>query len=381
MAPNSPSDAAGKTVDLSIIIVNWNSKDYVAECIESVRRSVRILSHEIIVVDSGSFDGCGEMLANHPDVRFIQVAQNVGFGRANNIGAKQARGTVLLLLNPDTQVRGDAVETLYAHTISLANPGVVGCRLVNADTTLQTSCVQVIPTILNQLINVAILQRLFPTVGPLQTAMSFEDVDAPVPVEALSGACMMIRREAFESVDGFSKDYFMYGEDIDLCYKMRSLGRANYYCRDSEMLHHGGKSSGHKASRFSDVMVREAVYRFLRKTRGGAYGVAYRIALAGSAVARLTLLVVVLPSVILPGAFRTLYGMTSKWIGILRWAVGLEHWVHDYDLPRDAESGAGEAAAPIGAARMTHATDRRPLACHESAGHVDRCSCSEPARL
>jgi GT2 family glycosyltransferase len=357
---------ASAAIDLSIIVVNWNSKEYVRECVESVERSIRSVRYEVIVVDSGSFDGCGEMLAlSHPAVRFIQIARNVGFGQANNIGAKHACGEMLLLLNPDTYVYSGTIDTLLAHARTLENAGVVGCRLVNTDGTLQASCVQVVPTILNQLINIAMLQRLFPSLPPLQSACSFEKASRPVPVQVLSGACMMIARNAFEEVGGFSSDYFMYGEDIDLCHKLRSHGRANYYCRSVEVVHHGGKSSGHKASGFSEVMMREAVYRFLRKTRGEAYGGLYRIALAGVALVRLTLVLLMLPCALASGGLRHLVRLTAKWIAVLRWTFGLEHWVRDYDVKIEAGGASGELPPSV-IDRATARDSNAPFVIRES---------------
>jgi GT2 family glycosyltransferase len=102
-------------VDVSIVIVNWNSSDYVQACVGSILEYTQGVRHEIIVVDSGSYDGCGEMLATQfPQVRFVQCPDNVGFGRANNLGVQHARAKRLLLLNPDTELRSDAISALCA---------------------------------------------------------------------------------------------------------------------------------------------------------------------------------------------------------------------------------------------------------------------------
>jgi|SRR5882672_147606 len=318
-------------VDLSIIIVNWNSKEFVRNCIESIVHNTRDTRYEIVVVDSASFDGCGEMLASqYPQVRFIQSQDNIGFGRANNLGARNARGAVLLLLNPDTEVRSDAIEHLYAHVLALPEAGVIGCRLLNTDGTLQTSCVQPIPTVSNQLLNAALLQRWFPKIHPWISAATFEGTMPPVPVEVISGACMMIRREVFDRIGGFSPDFFMYGEDVDLCYKTRLAGFINYYMRHAEVVHHGGGSTQRRHSHFSDVMVRESVYRFLRKSRGRPYCLAYRAALCGAAIVRLTLLALFLLPALIWRKDMAWRVATDKWAASLRWGLGLESWVDDY---------------------------------------------------
>lgn len=321
-------------VDLSIIIVNWNSKDYLQKCIASILGNTFDIEYEIIVVDSASFDGCSHMLRLfYPQVRFIQSQRNVGFARANNLGAEQSRGNALLFLNPDTEVQGDAIKQLYAYLRELSRPGIVGCRLLNSDGSLQTSCVQPFPTILNQILNAEILQRYFPKVGLWVTAATFRHAISPVSVEVISGACMMTKREVFDRVGGFSTDYFMYAEDLDLCYKTRAAGFVNYHVPGAEIIHHGGGSTQYEHSRFSDVMMHESVSRLLRKTRGNFYSLGYRLGLTAAAVARLALLALFLPAELIRYRKREWNGTFNKWIGILRWGLGLEDWVQKYDQP------------------------------------------------
>lgn len=322
------------SVKLSIIIVNWNSKDYLKECIASIVENAFGIEYEIIVVDSASFDGCGDMLQLlYPQVRFIQSERNVGFGRANNLGAKYACGKVLLFLNPDTEVRGHAIEHLYAMLRKLPYAGVVGCRLLNSDGSLQTSCVQPLPTIVNQVFNAAILQRWFPKIGLWMTAATFKGDTSAAPVEAVSGACMMIKREVFDHVGGFSTDYFMYGEDLDLCYKALGAAFRNYHVPEVEIVHHGGGSTQHRHSRFSDVMMRESVSRLLTKSRGSFYSLGYRLALSGAAVVRLGLLTLWFPVGLINRRTTERGEAFDKWVAILRWALGLEKWVYKYGDP------------------------------------------------
>jgi GT2 family glycosyltransferase len=325
------------SVNLSIIIVNWNSKEYLRNCIASILTNTFGIEYEIIVVDSASFDGCGVMLQHfYPQVRFIQSELNVGFARANNLGAKYARGSIMLFLNPDTEVNGCAIERLYTRLRELPHAGVVGCRLLNSDGTLQTSCVMPLPTILNQVFDSEILQRWFPKVSLWMSAATFEGITSPVPVEAVSGACMMIQREAFDKVRGFSTDYFMYAEDVDLCFKTRAAGFTNYYVPEVEIVHHGGGSTQHKRSIFSDVMISESVCRLLRKTRGNSYSIGYRLALSGAAIVRLMLLVICFPVALIKNSTGEWSVAFNKWIAIFRWGLGLEKWVQQYSQPREA---------------------------------------------
>ncbi len=317
--------------DLTIIIVNWNSKDYLHKCLESVIANVAGVEYEIVVVDSGSFDGCGEMLAQHyPDVHFLQSEQNVGFARANNMGAKIAEGSVFLFLNPDTEVHGSAIQDLYGALATLSEAGIVGPRLLNSDGSLQASCVQAMPTILNQLVDIAILQRWFPRLRLWATAAMYEGCIDPVPIEALSGACIMTRREVFDRVGGFSADYFMYAEDLDLCWKVNGAAYRNYYIPASEIVHHGGGSTQHGRSHFSEVMVPESVSRLLRKTHGNVYSIAYRMALSAAALVRLLLIALTFPAGCLAQKNRSWSLVFRKWVSILRWGLGMEKWVTQY---------------------------------------------------
>jgi GT2 family glycosyltransferase len=322
---------------LSIIIVNWNSKDYLRSCVDSILSSIKNIEYEIIVVDSASFDGCGIMLQEcYPQVRFFQSKLNIGFARANNLGAEYARGNILLFLNPDTEVLDNAIEKLCKEFNKLQHAGVVGCRLLNGDRTLQKSCVMPIPTILNQFFDVEILQRYFPKVSLWMSAAMFDGVKLPVAVDAISGACMMISREVFDKVKGFSLDYFMYAEDVDLCYKIFKAGFYNYYIPNVEIVHFGGGSSQHKRSVFSDVMILESISVFLRKTRGNFYNIGFRLALSLSALFRLMLLVVFLPFSLIIRKSEEWKTAFNKWIAIFRWGLGMEKWVFQYRQPKES---------------------------------------------
>lgn len=255
----------------------------------------------------------------------------MGFARANNLGAQQARGRIFLFLNPDTEVHGQAIERLYSRLPELPDAGIVGCRLLNTDGTLQMSCVQPLPTILNQVLNADILLRLFPNVGVWASARRLDGADRPVPVEAVSGAFMMVRREVFNQVNGFSTDYFMYAEDLDLCHKARAAGFTNYYVGDGEVVHHGGGSTQQGRSRFSEVMIPESVSRMLRKTHGNSYSFCYRLALSGAAGVRLLLLGLSWPAALAIRRKSVWATAFAKWLVILRWGIGLENWVHQYD--------------------------------------------------
>jgi GT2 family glycosyltransferase len=211
-----PSDnqATPVTAEVSIIIVNWNSRDFVRQCLASLYRHTSGFAFEVIVVDGASYDGCKEMLeAEFSSVRFVQCEKNVGFARANNLGAEQAQGTTLLFLNPDTELLDDAPADLVRILRSTPEAGLVGCRLLNSDRSVQTSCVQALPTVFNQFFDSEYLRSRFPHWRTWGTVSLQIGSGEPMVVQAVSGACMTIARSDFVAVGGFTPSYFMYGEE------------------------------------------------------------------------------------------------------------------------------------------------------------------------
>jgi len=244
---------------VSVLIVNWNSKDYVRQCLTSMFAHCRSTRLEVIVVDGASFDGCDEMLRNEfPGVHFVQSPDNVGFARANNLGARHATGEYLLLLNPDTLFIEDSLRVMVEQIEILPNAGAIGCRLLNGDRTVQTSCVQTFPTVLNQMLASDYLLRRFPACKLWGVSPLFATPMKPAVVEVVSGACILIARSIFNAVGGFTEDYFMYSEDLDLCFKLRRAGHLVYYVPYSSVVHFGGGSTTNAASNFSTVMMRSA---------------------------------------------------------------------------------------------------------------------------
>jgi GT2 family glycosyltransferase len=315
-------------LDLSIIIVNWNSACDVRKCLHSIFQNTREITFEVIVVDSASFDGCGEMLAREfPDVRFLQSQENIGFGKANNLGCRGAVGEFVLFLNPDTEVLGTAIPTLLESARRLPNAGCVGCRLLNSDRSLQTSCIQAFPSILNQILDADFLRNRFPRSPLWGIAPLFDSPKTPATAEAISGACIMMRREIFLGIGGFSPDYFMYAEDIDLCYKAAKAGRTNYYVPTASIVHHGDGSVRKARSNFAVVMAVDSLTRYFVKYHGSVYAFFFRLAITGSAFCRLVLL---LPLRLLQYFHSSELNSWSKWRAVFRWGWGLERWIARY---------------------------------------------------
>jgi len=310
--------------ELSIIIINWNSVDYLRKCLKSIFLNTHDIEFEIIVLDNASYDGCGEVITSEfPDVHFVQSMQNLGFARGNNFAASFARSNVLLFLNPDTEINGPAIKSLYHSYISISDAGAMGARLLNSDGSLQTSCVQAFPSISNQFFDADLVRKLFPKARLWGMAPLFCEVCTPVEVEAISGACLMTGREVFQKVGGFSEEYFMYYEDIDYCLKVGRAGWKNYFVPTAAVTHHGGKSSGGDYSRFSTVMMAESGWRFLRKQRGLAYANMFRACLAISAASRFLLLALACAFTSSGPLNLQARAALRKWTYILSWCLRL----------------------------------------------------------
>lgn len=318
-------------IDLSIIIINWRSADFLRKCLASVYVNSRDVRFEIIVVDNASFDGSKEMVLNEfPKVRFIQSDKNLGFSGANNLGYASAHGRNLLFLNPDTEVTGQALTTMMGFLDSMPSVGIVGARLLNSDLTIQTSCVQRFPSIFGQLFDSDLLRKLFPKWNLWGTRALLEPHSAPVSVEMVSGACLMIRRTVFERVGQFNTNYFMYAEDVDLCFRVQDIGWKNCYVEEAVVIHHGGKSAASKpVSHFSAILMRESLLRFVRSTRGELYAAVYQAATALNAVVRLFILGLAL--VLTLGQYhpRSVRNAFGKWARVFRWSIGLEGWARN----------------------------------------------------
>lgn len=312
-------------IDLSIIIVNWKSADYLRNCLQSLYENTSGIYFEVIVVDNASFDGCGEMLeTDFPDVRFIQSDVNLGFAGANNLGFTSSSADHLLFLNPDTKICGSAVADMLSVLRTIPDAGAVGCKLLNPDFSIQTSCVQPFPTVLNQFLDVDFLIRKFRRVSLFGVRPLYYYCGVPEPVQVISGACLMTKRHVFEAVNQFSTDYFMYAEDLDLCFKIRRNGYRCYYMGEANVIHLGGASAG-KIDHFNTVVKRQSIATFLAKHSGRLTAYSYRLATLCTSIIRLSIAVVVLalgPS----SKKRSVSIVVAKWTKVLRWSIGLEGW-------------------------------------------------------
>lgn len=312
-------------MDLSIIFVNWNSADYLCESIESIRSLTREVSFEIIVVDNASprrdVDSVKERF---PEIVLIKTDKNLGFAGANNLGYKQSSGRYVLFLNPDTRLVTPAIDIVMRHIEALPDAGIVGCKLLNSDLSVQVCSIQKFPTIVNQVLCVEGLQLLWPGCPLWQLKPLLSKTPVLAKVEVIPGACMFFRREVFSKVGMFSEDYFMYAEDIDLNYKVKRAGYQNYFVGEAAIIHYGGGSSARQSySQWNTVMKQKAMLRYYRKTRGFAYAVIYRLAMCCVALTRLAFLALAYPLGNLVWKRQSIKGALGKWMAVLEWAAGV----------------------------------------------------------
>jgi GT2 family glycosyltransferase len=309
-------------MELSIICVNWNSVPYLRECISSIYTNTKGVEFEIIVVDNASPQRDIETIRDEfVEVRIVQSERNLGFAGANNLGFRVSTGTYVLFLNPDTKLIDPSINILLETIKGLPDAGIVGCKLLNSDLSVQLSSIQTFPTIVNQALDAEYLRLRWPNCPLWRIAPLFSADVTLLKVEVIPGACMLLRRTTFEQVGMLSEDYFMYAEDLDLNYKLKAAGFINYYVGKTAIIHHGGGSSSRqKVSQWSTIMKHRAMRRLFRKMNGTAYEQLYRIVMGAVALARLLIL-----GVMFPFSDRQSFRYSvDKWRTILRWALGFQ---------------------------------------------------------
>jgi len=229
---------------LSIIIVNYNVRYFLEQCLLSVQAALQGVEGEIIVVDNVSEDGSCEMVKKQfPKVILIENKENVGFSKANNQGVDIAKGDFVLILNPDTVVAEDTFSKMLIKTNKLHNLGILGVKLIDGTGRYLPESKRGLPTpkvSFNKMFGIS-----NPNKGKYYATHLTENENGNI--EVLVGAFMLIERKKYEEVNGFDEDYFMYGEDIDLSYKMLKKGYENYYFSNTQIIHYKGESTAKNA--------------------------------------------------------------------------------------------------------------------------------------
>lgn len=255
-------------LELSIIIVSWNTRDVLRACLDSVFGTCRSRSFEVLVVDNASMDGSAEMVERHfPQVRLIRNSENVGFARANNIAMRQAVGAVFLLLNSDTVVLEDAIERAMQTLDRDPTIGVVGGRAVYPDGSFQSTYYRV--HTLGDLFMLRLLPFDLVPRNRLNRSRYWGQIfTEPREVEVVAGCFFFVRARVANSVGLFDEDFFMYGEEEEWCHRIRKHGWTLMHEPEARIIHIHGFSS-RKGQRRLSLVSRSAPLLVLEKTRGG----------------------------------------------------------------------------------------------------------------
>ena len=241
---------------LSVIIVNYNVRPYLTACLDSVQRALKGIESEVFVVDNHSDDDSVEVISrDYAWVHLINNRENLGFSKANNIAIRQAQGEYILLLNPDTVVAEETLKGVIDFMDQHPKAGGAGVRMHNADGTLAPESRRAIPTPF-----VAARKMLGFT---KRYYMSYLSWDAPAQIEVVSGAFMLLRHKAIYEVGMLDEDFFMYGEDIDLSYRLLQGGWQNWYL-PYDIVHYKGQSTSKSDFRYVHVFY-QAMLIFFHK--------------------------------------------------------------------------------------------------------------------
>lgn len=259
-------------MDVSIIIVNYNTKKLTLECIKSINQSNISYQYEVILVDNNSTDGTvGAVAKEFPNVNLIANSENVGFSKANNQAIKLSKGRYILLLNSDTIVKSGTIDIISRFMDENMEAGATGCRVLLPDGSLDQACHRGFPTPAASFYYLAGLDKKYPN-NPRFNGyhLSHLNLNEIHEVDCLVGAFMMVRREAIEQVGLLDETYFMYGEDIDWCYRIKQAGWQIYYNPMTEIIHYKGASSRKKPMKIVYEFHR-AMYLFHRKSFSNKY--------------------------------------------------------------------------------------------------------------
>jgi GT2 family glycosyltransferase len=266
--------------DISIIIVSWNTKDYLLKCLDAVDRHSGNLDLEIIVVDNGSSDQSSQaVMEQYPDVKIIQNDVNTGFVKANNQGFALSTGKYILLLNTDAFINSSTLPNFYEHMENYPDTGAAGCKLLYEDQTLQRSCYS-FPTILTELWQFLFLDRIFKNSRIFgKYKMTYWDFNDMREVDSVMGACMILRRKAVDRVGLFDEKIFMYSEEVDLCYRLKKDDWKVRFVPTASAIHIWGGSSVQTPLQSFLNLYKSRVY-FFRKHYGNFHASIYKIILS-----------------------------------------------------------------------------------------------------
>ncbi|MBI4535841.1 MAG: glycosyltransferase [Ignavibacteriae bacterium] len=248
------------------MIVNYNVRQFLENALASVQKAMEGIEGEVFVVDNASDDGSIEMVrTKFPRVCLIENKMNVGFAKANNIALRKARGKYLLLINPDTIVQEDTFRVMMKFFAENPDVGLAGCKILNPDGTFQLACRRSFPTPWVAFTKIFGLSAMFPRSKLFgKYNLTYLSPDETYEVDAVSGSFMMVCREVYEKIGGLDESFFMYGEDLDWCYRISQTQYKVYYVHSTQIIHFKGEST--KRSNIDEISVfYQAMQLFVEK--------------------------------------------------------------------------------------------------------------------
>jgi GT2 family glycosyltransferase len=274
-------------MQLSIVVVNYNVKHFLEQCLASVRRAVVGLQAEVWVADNASSD---ESLAYlrplFPEVHFVPLPQNIGFARGNNAVLPHCKGRYILFLNPDTIVAEDSLHKAMAYMDAHPNAGALGVKMIDGSGGYLPESKRGFPSPATSLYKQLGLHRWFPKSKTFaRYYLGHLSPNQNQVVDVLAGAFMLVRKKVLDEVGGFDEQFFMYGEDIDLSYRITKAGYTNHYFAHTTILHFKGESAGQMGFRYNRVFY-QAMQLFVKKHFSGSGTVAFRLLLYAGIVIR-----------------------------------------------------------------------------------------------
>ena len=260
-------------MDISFIIINWNTRDLLVDCLHSIEKQVKGYSFETFVVDNNSSDGSADRVKElfHNRVNLIRNSENMGFARANNQAIKSAKGRYVILLNSDTVLNEKTVSGLVTFLASHKDAAMAGPRMTDENGKLQNSYDN-FPALITELLNKSILRILFPG----KFAGKSLKTDLPFEVDSLIGACIAIRSEAIKEVGMFDEDYFFFLEETDWCFRMRRAGWKIFHQPEIDIIHLQGQSKKMRPA-LSWIEYYRSLYKYFKKNRSRASYLCLRI--------------------------------------------------------------------------------------------------------
>ncbi|MEZ4854673.1 glycosyltransferase family 2 protein [Flavobacterium sp.] len=248
-------------MQLSVIILNYNVRYFLEQCVLSVQKALQNIDAEIIVVDNASSDdSCLMIREKFPNVILIENKENLGFPKGNNIGVAQAKGDFICILNPDTVVAEDTFTKILKSNVAIRNSqvGIIGCKLIDGAGNFLPESKRGVPTPWVAFTKIFGLYKIFPKFSWFNQYYAMHlNSNQSGEVDILVGAFMLMQRELYLKVDGFDENCFMYSDDIDLSYLVQKLGKKNYYFADTTVIHYKGESTirdGLYMKRFQEAM-------------------------------------------------------------------------------------------------------------------------------